>query len=166
MWRAGTSVASRMVGPDLVVPAQFFLKPSVAERQPETRLMLAVLEDAVLTLLRHRGNAGMHSRRLVRDVMRWVDARRSDWPFSFENICTVLGLDPMRCAGGCTEPNSRVNFQSGRSCSATSTWGAVTQAGDIGCPHGARTVVKHQSAPRCSALGSRAKRYFRASFAR
>ena len=93
MMRAPTVLAGEMVAPDLVLPTQFFLAPSIAERSPETRLMLAVLEDAVLTLLRHSGSDSSHSRRLVRDVVRWMDTRRSAWPFSFENICAILGFD-------------------------------------------------------------------------
>jgi hypothetical protein len=97
---ARTVLTRDIVAPDLVLPAQFFLAPSIAERSPETRLMLAVLEDAVLTLLRHSSSDTSQSRRLVRDVIRWVDTRRSNWPFSFENICAVLGFDAAAVRSG------------------------------------------------------------------
>ena len=55
--------------------------------------MLAVLQDAVGTLLKHGGSARAGSRRLVREAEQWIHARNHDWPFSFENICSVLNLD-------------------------------------------------------------------------
>jgi len=55
--------------------------------------MLAVLQEAVATLLKHAGTARTGPRRLVREAEQWINARNSDWPFSFENICEVLNLD-------------------------------------------------------------------------
>jgi len=62
---------------------------------PELALMLAVLEDAVAcyrrTLKRPRQNPEI----LARQAEFWV--RLEDWesPFSFNNICDALGLDPV-----------------------------------------------------------------------
>jgi hypothetical protein len=88
-----SALASEFLAPEVVLPAQYFTAAPRTQRQPELRLMLAVLEDAVLTLVRHAGDNRPAARRLVREVERWVEARASDWPFSFENVCAVLGFD-------------------------------------------------------------------------
>jgi hypothetical protein len=62
---------------------------------PELALMLAVLEDAIAcyrrTLKRPRQNPAI----LARQAEFWI--RLEDWesPFSFNNICEALGLDPV-----------------------------------------------------------------------
>jgi len=56
--------------------------------------MLAVLQDAVGTVLKHAGSARRGPRRLVREAEQWIDERNADWPYSFENICAALNLDP------------------------------------------------------------------------
>jgi hypothetical protein len=91
---AGAAYASDVFEQEVILPAQYFSAPSRVVHQPERRLMLAVLEEAVLTFCKHLGDARVRSRRLVREVEQWMDSRHTDWPFSFENICATLNLDP------------------------------------------------------------------------
>ncbi len=86
------SHASDIFAAEIMLPVQFF-SPHCTEL-PEKRLMLAVLEDAVLTLRRHAGDRGMKAQRSVREIEQWVEACNRDWPFSFENICSALNFDP------------------------------------------------------------------------
>ena len=81
--------------PETVRPAQFFRTPGAAS-QPEKRLMLAVLENAVWLLLRdaERPRLTADAWRQVAEAERWIASNAVDWPFSFMNICQVLGLDP------------------------------------------------------------------------
>ena len=79
--------------PEVILPSQFFSTTPVASEQPERRLMLAVLQDAVATLLKHAGSARSGPRRLVREAEQWIFTHNADWPFSFENICNALNLD-------------------------------------------------------------------------
>jgi hypothetical protein len=79
--------------PEVVLPSQFFSSPPASTERPEKRLMLAVLQDAVTTLLKHAGTERCGPRRRMREAEQWIAARNSDWPFSFENICGVLNLD-------------------------------------------------------------------------
>jgi len=79
--------------PEVVLPTQFYGAPSPAAQQPEKRLMLAVLEDAVVTLYKHAGDDRARAQRLVREVLQWIEARNQRWPFSFENICAALNLN-------------------------------------------------------------------------
>jgi hypothetical protein len=101
-----------IIAPEVILPSQFFSALSPLTERPERRLMLAVLQDAVGTLLNHAGNARRGPRRLVREAERWIYARNADWPYSFENICAALNLDPAalreglrRVAGGAPGPS-------------------------------------------------------------
>jgi hypothetical protein len=62
--------------------------------EPERRLMLAILEDAIdcyqNNLLARRGRA----RRLFTEAEEWILEKGSDWIFSFRNICGTLGFSP------------------------------------------------------------------------
>jgi hypothetical protein len=31
---------------------------------------------------------------LFRDASQWIESGERDWPFSYENVCEVLGLNP------------------------------------------------------------------------
>jgi len=61
---------------------------------PEKRLMVAVLDDALLTLARSRNASDRLARRLTAEVEEWIAADDPDWPFSFVNVCHALQLDP------------------------------------------------------------------------
>lgn len=63
-------------------------------REPENRLMLAVLEEALVTFQRGLNSPVPERRKRFCEVDRWVTERDSDWPFSFENICQTLRIDP------------------------------------------------------------------------
>src|SRR5437773_8051362 len=78
------------VVPETILPEQFF-RPSAA-LPPEKRLMLAVLEGALLDLQRSAGARTPRARRLRDEVDAWFAADGEDWPFSFVNLCYALGL--------------------------------------------------------------------------
>lgn len=63
-------------------------------REPENRLMLAVLEEALVTFQRGVDSPMAERRKRFYEVDRWVAETDSDWPFSFENICQTLRIDP------------------------------------------------------------------------
>jgi len=60
---------------------------------PETRLLVAVLDQAIDSLRKNKPQKTRRERRLYREVLDWL-AQPDDAPFSFEYICTVLNLDP------------------------------------------------------------------------
>ncbi len=90
--QSASAQVEAIFAPEVLLPSQFF-SAAVGTERPERRLMLAVLEDAISTLLKHGGSRRSRSRRLVREAEQWILARNHDWPFSFENICSVLNLD-------------------------------------------------------------------------
>ena len=86
--------------PGIVLPAQWDRRAAVL--QPEKRLMLAVLEDAVATFLRHPRRGDARERRAVREVEEWFDATDSVWPFTFIRVCEALGLNAQYVRAGLT----------------------------------------------------------------
>lgn len=66
-------------------------------RGPETgerALMRAVLQDAILCLQGHATGVSARDRqRVAAQAYSWIVSREATWPFAFETICHVLGLD-------------------------------------------------------------------------
>src|SRR5919106_237106 len=60
----------------------------------EVALMRAVLEDAITCFQRQFVTKGQRAQRLAREAEEWFFTNDLRWPFSFINICAVLGLDP------------------------------------------------------------------------
>jgi hypothetical protein len=82
--------------PETILPSQFFDRVQIdATLQPEKRLMLAVLEDAVGTFQKYVTATTRRGRRLFEEAEAWFDTTGSDWPFAFENICQALSLEPV-----------------------------------------------------------------------
>jgi hypothetical protein len=83
-----------MLEADIIVPSQFFDRIR-AERssQPEKRLMLAVMEDAITTFQKSVHGATRRQRRLLKETEDWVGSIDTSWPFSFENICAALEIE-------------------------------------------------------------------------
>ncbi len=83
-----------MLEADIIVPSQFFDRIR-AERssQPEKRLMLAVMEDAITTFQKSVHGATRRQRRLLKETEEWIGSTDTSWPFSFENICIALDIE-------------------------------------------------------------------------
>jgi hypothetical protein len=78
-----------------VLPAQFFNPPDGAYKvRGEFALLCAVLEDAVACFQKGAATDGRRAQRLAREAEAWFFSDDHHWPFSFVNICAVLGLDP------------------------------------------------------------------------
>ena len=56
--------------------------------------MLALLEDAISCLQKLSSGEGMHRNRKFLEAKNWLWSNRQDWPFSYRNVCEVLGFDP------------------------------------------------------------------------
>lgn len=78
-----------------VLPDQFYRPP--ADNGPvagERALRRAVLEDALRCFQKQFVTNGRRAQRLAREAEEWFFMDDFHWPFSFVNICAVLGLDP------------------------------------------------------------------------
>ena len=81
--------------PDIILPAQLGGRYLDGARlQPEKRLQLAVLEDAVMTFHGCVGKPGSRAERLLAEVDAWFSSDTTDSPFAFVTICDGLDLDP------------------------------------------------------------------------
>jgi len=67
---------------------------SLAPVGPETALLSAVLEDALVCFQNRFEIKGKSSERPAQQAEEWFLSDDSHWLFSFVSICTVLGLDP------------------------------------------------------------------------
>ncbi|MGD0948095.1 MAG: hypothetical protein ABSA52_11750 [Candidatus Binatia bacterium] len=84
-------VPSSLTQPDIILPSQHF--GPRRKQAPEQRLMIAVLHDALDCVEKYRFATIRHGRRLFHEAKQWFLADEADWPYSFECICGILGLD-------------------------------------------------------------------------
>lgn len=81
--------------PDTLLPAQYFAAFSrEGGMVRERRLMLAVLQDAVECYQKYALARDPRGVELFKDASIWIESGEREWPFSYENICEVLGLNP------------------------------------------------------------------------
>ncbi len=82
--------------PDFLVPVQFFdLTRRRSMPDGETRLVFAVLEDAVRCYVKTVNSSRRCDLEQFDEVQRWFHAEAgSRSPFSFEYVCDVLGIEP------------------------------------------------------------------------
>jgi hypothetical protein len=82
--------------PDFLVPVQFFdLTRRRSMLDGETRLVFAVLEDAVRCYVKTVNSIRRGDREQFEEVQRWFEAAAgAPSPFSFEYVCDVLGIEP------------------------------------------------------------------------
>jgi hypothetical protein len=81
--------------PDTLLPDQFmdtFRRKSHLE--PEKKLMLAVLEDAIACYQKYLFARDAKGRALFQETEEWIVEKSGDWLFSFANVCDTLGFDP------------------------------------------------------------------------
>jgi hypothetical protein len=82
-------------GPDVILPEQFYDQRNGMEQAAgEKALMLAVLEDGIRCFQEHLKNPRVRPRLLARQAEKWIRSSDWDWPFSFNNVCESLSLNP------------------------------------------------------------------------
>jgi len=87
--------ATDSLGPtDVMLPSQFFGALGSGGPCSEQRLMLAVLVDAINILQSWNRMSSARKRRTFADAARWVLMQGTNYPFSFDNVCDALNIDP------------------------------------------------------------------------
>jgi len=97
-YEAALSVEEKVASlfqPDTLLPAQYFeTYRRKTHLEPEKRLMLAVLEDAIACFQKYIFARDGRGKNLFREAEEWILEQNNDWTFSFENICDALGFNP------------------------------------------------------------------------
>jgi len=62
----------------------------------ERRLLLAVLEEGIRTLMKHAHASRGRPAALRREALHWLRSETRTNVFDFESICEALGIDPGR----------------------------------------------------------------------
>jgi len=91
---ATQSIAVVPFEPGTVLPVQLVGTCRLdASTMPEKRLLLAVLQDAVITFQRHTTSARRRGQRLFREAEDWIVSDDVGSTCSFRNVCDALGFD-------------------------------------------------------------------------
>ncbi|MFT4569773.1 MAG: hypothetical protein ACI8TX_002252 [Hyphomicrobiaceae bacterium] len=89
-----TETHAQLFEPDSLLPEQYFAGQSSDDGAGnERQLMLAILRDAVECFQNNalaRDSRGMET---FDEADTWIFSEDREWPFSFENICDVLGVN-------------------------------------------------------------------------
>ena len=62
--------------------------------EPEKKLMLAVLEDAINCFQDNLMARSVSGKKLFEEAEAWILEQDGQWLFSFESICNVLNINP------------------------------------------------------------------------
>jgi hypothetical protein len=86
---------ARILEPDVFLPSQFYGTGGLSRQlDGEKRLMIAILKDAVECLNKYRGARSSLGSNQYQNALEWVEDEGTEWLFSFNNICDLLGFDP------------------------------------------------------------------------
>jgi len=89
-----------LFAPDIILPEQFFEGVRRdSQASGEKALMLAVLEDGIRCFQEHLRNPRSNPRLLSQQAEQWIRAVDYEWPFSFQNVCETLGINPESLRG-------------------------------------------------------------------
>jgi hypothetical protein len=89
------AVTPLAVAEEILVPAQFFTAAAHSQVSwtPERRLLLAVLEDAVVMFIRYFNDHTTRGKRLFRETQGWFASTDRTSLCAFETICDHLNMD-------------------------------------------------------------------------
>ena len=76
-------------------------RPTALANRGEYYLLVAMLQDAINCVRKHADARGKRERQLFEEAAAWIMAKGdTDTPFSFDQVCGALGLDPGYLRGG------------------------------------------------------------------
>jgi hypothetical protein len=86
---------SSLFEPDTLVSAQYFQNfRGKIYLEPEKRLILAMLEDAVSCFQVYVTARSGSGKKLFNEPEEWIMMKHNDWIFSFASVCEMLGFNP------------------------------------------------------------------------
>ena len=97
-YETGLSMEERVTSlfqPDTLLPEQYLETfRRKLHLEPEKKLMLAVLEDAITCFQKYVSARDGKGKVLFQETEEWVLDQGDEWLFSFANVCDTLGFDP------------------------------------------------------------------------
>ena len=91
----GEEKITSLFQPDTLLSAQYFDTLRRKTRlEPEKRLLLAVLEDAIISFQDNLFSQRSKNQRLFDEAEQWITTPGGEWMFSFDNVCESLGFNP------------------------------------------------------------------------
>ena len=97
-YETGLSMEERVTSlfqPDTLLPEQYLETfRRKLHLEPEKKLMLAVLEDAIACFQKYALARDGKGRVMFQEAEDWIQEKSGDWLFSFANVCETLGFDP------------------------------------------------------------------------
>ncbi len=82
--------------PDVLLMHEFlYVYQSSLAQTPEVRLVAALLKDGIDSYIKYLSAKPRRGRKsLANEAEEWIFSKDEEWPFSFENVCRVLKIDP------------------------------------------------------------------------
>src|ERR1051325_3684674 len=149
-YESGLSMEERVTSlfqPDTLLPEQFLdTFRRKLHLEPEKKLMLAVLEDAIACYQKYALARDGKGKLLFQETEEWIVDENGDWLFSFPNVCETLGFDPAYMRRGLLEGKAR-KLDVSRATGSRLARRAPEKKGGVG--------VRGGGAPRMRKAGSR-----------
>src|SRR5262245_7384555 len=94
-WDDGVAPWLRLFSEDTQAPLQFLdANKRHTHHEPEKKLMLALLNDAIFCFQHYFGARKRSAKKLFIAAEKWIFQTRNDDLFSFESVCEHLGINP------------------------------------------------------------------------
>jgi hypothetical protein len=85
----------RLFTPLILTPEQYYdERRDDSALRPIKRLMLAILEDALICLRNYANTKNRKHQLMYREAERWLCRDGGNAPFSFVTVCETLGIEP------------------------------------------------------------------------
>ena len=114
----GLSMEERVTSlfqPDTLMPDQYLETfRRKLHLEPEKKLLLAVLEDAIACFQKYVFAHDGKGRVLFQEAEEWIMEEDTDWLFSFPNVCEMLGFEPSYLRDGLMRERLRDRRRGGR----------------------------------------------------
>jgi hypothetical protein len=108
----GLSMEERVTSlfqPDTLLPDQYLETfRRKLHLEPEKKLMLAILEDAIACYQKYIFARDAKGKALFREAEEWVQERGAEGIFSFDSVCETLGFNPDYLRRGMAEWKSKI----------------------------------------------------------
>jgi len=82
--------------PDVLLMDEYLhVYQSSLEQTPEVRLVAVLFKDGIDCYMRYlSANPRRGEKRLANEAEIWIFSKDEKWPFSFTNVCGILGVAP------------------------------------------------------------------------